>query len=289
LESADAVLALYDPTEELLQFKGPKLWYTYEPMWHPHFRRHPVGKELVRRLQPSEWVYFSNPDPAHRVAHITWGNELTKQRVKSALRDAAVACVTNFGGRYWFLKKHIWLRNKMLLHGKVELFGRKAAWTQFRHFPEVWRCGVPGNYCGEPTGNHMDDHFLEFLAGYKVCLCFENSTEPYYFTEKFVNAVRAGCIPVYHAHATVTTNFLKGAKWVDPADHGFNPKRTVDYALAANQREFQQANDAWLDSGVLDATGYLGFWNRLHSLMKAKLTKEAPVPMSAEKCRSFAN
>jgi hypothetical protein len=62
----------------------------------------------------------------------------------------------------------------------------------------------------------------------------------------------------------------------------------VDFALAADQPAFQQANDAWLESGILDETGYLGFWNRLHALIKAKLTNEAPVPMTAEKCRSFA-
>lgn len=287
LQKADALLALYDPTEELLKFDGPKLWYTYEPMWHNHYRRHPVGRKLVKHLLRSEWVYFANPDPAFRVAHITWGNDLSKQRVKASPRNAAIACVTNFGGRFWFLKRHIWLRNRMVLQSNVELFGRREAWSQFRHFPAIWRRGTPPNYRGELAGNHMDDQFREFLSGYKVCLCLENSCEPFYFTEKFVNAVRAGCVPVYHAHPSVAAKFLRGAKWVDPAQHGFSARRTIDFALAADGMEFQKANDTWLESGILDETGFLGFFNRLHALIKAKLTDSVPVPMSAEKCRSF--
>jgi hypothetical protein len=31
LDKADALLALYDPSEELLVFDGPKLWFTIEP------------------------------------------------------------------------------------------------------------------------------------------------------------------------------------------------------------------------------------------------------------------
>jgi hypothetical protein len=175
----------------------------------------------------------------------------------------------------------------MILEQRVELFGRRASWDQFIHFPCVWRRGVPWNYRGETDLTHLQDSFCEFLSRYKVYVCIENSCEPYFFTEKFVNAARAGCIPVYHAHPTIADRFLKGAKWVDPADHGFNPRRTIDYALAADRSEFQKANDAWLDSGIVDETGFLGFFNRLHSLIKAKLTDAPPAPMSTEKCRSF--
>ena len=85
-------------------------------------------------------------------------------------------------------------------------------------------------------------------------MCLENCTEAYYFTEKFVYAVRAGCIPVYHAHATVKTSFLSGARWIDPADFAFSPRRTIDFALNQDQMEFRSINDAWLESGILADT-----------------------------------
>lgn len=287
LQEADALLALYDPTEELLRFQGPKLWYTYEPSWHTHYRRHPVGRRLVKALSPSERLYFANPDPFYRVPNITFSDELSKPRLNRPRRTAAVATVNYFGGRFWFLKPHIWLRNRMILEPGVELFGRRSQWESFRHFPMIWRRGCPANYRGETQFTHLEEGFCEFLSRYKVYVCLENSCEPYFFTEKLVNAARAGCIPVYHAHPTVADRFLKGAKWVDPQEHGFSARGTLDHALAADQAVFQKANDAWLDSGVLNETGFLGFWNRVHALLKAKLTPAAPVPMSAEKCRTF--
>ena len=286
-EEADGLLALYDPTEELLRFKGPKLWYTYEPSWHAHYHQHPVGKRLVKTLRPSEWAYFANRDPAYRVPHITFGIDLTKTTRCENPRNAAVAAVNNCGGQFWFLKPHIWQRNWLILEPRVELFGSRSWWKTFRHFPAVWRRGAPRNYRGESNLTHMQDAFREFLSQYKVCVCLENSCEPHYFTEKFVNAVRAGCVPIYHAHPTVAERFLKGAKWVDPGDVGFSAKRTLDCALGADLESFQTANDAWLDSGVLDPTGYQGYFSQLHAILKGKLTSEPAQPLPAETIRSL--
>jgi hypothetical protein len=35
---------------------------------------------------------------------------------------------------------------------------------------------------------------------------------------QFVDAVMAGCVPIYHAHETVRDTVLVGARWVDPAE-----------------------------------------------------------------------
>ena len=270
LEEADGLIGLYDPMEELLTFKGPKLWYSYEPQWHSHYRKDPVGKRLVKELTTAEWVYYANPDPRYRVPHITLASEITKVR-STSVRSHAAAVVANYGGRLWFLKNYIRLRNRMILCPLVELYGRPDNWDRFRHFPALWRREPPGNYVGEAPGSHIDETFLAFLSGFKVCLCLENSCEPHYFTEKFVNAARAGCIPVYHAHPTVRERFLMDARWVDPADFDFSPRRTVDHALAQDIESFRQVNDRWLDSGVLDETTTAGFWNRICAIMREKL------------------
>ena len=78
--------------------------------------------------------------------------------------------------------------------------------------------------------------------------------EPYYFTEKMVGAAQAGCIPIYRAHPTVRETFLVGAKWVDPADFGFDAGRTLDFALRQNLEEYQEANGRWLQSAAVQST-----------------------------------
>jgi hypothetical protein len=269
LEEADALLVLYDPSDELLRFTGPKLWFTIEPSWHSHFHSHPVGKRLVHKLDATERAFYSHPDARYRVAHPTYMGALSRTRVAS-VRHAAVAAVNNFGGRLWFLKSHFQARNRMILDRRVELFGLPEAWAQFRHFPKLWIRRPPDNYMGR-TSPAGDDEPIRFLSGYKVAVCLENCTEPYYFTEKFVNAVRAGCVPVYHAHATVKTSVLSGAKWVDPADFGFSPRRTIDFALTEDQMAFRSINDAWLESGILADTDELKVVPKLHEIISGKL------------------
>jgi len=272
LETADALLVLYDPSEELLAFRGPKLWFTIEPSWHHHFHRHPIGKRLMRVLDNAEHIFYGNPDPRYRVPHPTHSGPLTLPRIMTSKR-AAVACVSNFGGRAWFLKRHIRLRNRMILCPLVELFGKPESWTLFRHFPQFWVQRPPSNFQGRssPAKHYRNEEHTRFLSSYKVHVCLENSAEPHYFTEKFVNAARAGCIPVYHAHPTVRDEFLCDAKWVDPADFGFSPRRTIEYALAQDQSEFRRANDKWLKSGVLDETDDRNVLPMLHRIIRSKI------------------
>jgi hypothetical protein len=144
---------------------------------------------------------------------------------------------------------------------------------RFRQFPKIWKTGPPANFQGRasPGQEYFDDEYLSFLSAYKVAVCLENCVEPHYFTEKFVNAARAGCIPVYHAHPTVRDEFLRNAKWVDPADFGFSPRSTIEYALAQDQSEFRHANDKWLKSGVLDETDDRNVLPMLHRIIRSKI------------------
>jgi len=161
----------------------------------------------------------------------------------------------------------------MILDSRVELFGKPEAWANFLHFPKVWIRRPPGNYTGQAspgTDIHGDEH-IRFFSSYKVAVCLENCTEAHYFTEKFVNAVRAGCIPIYQAHSTVKERFLRGAKWVDPADFAFSPGRTVEFALNQDQTEFRSINDAWLESGILAETDDFKTLPKLHEIIGAKL------------------
>jgi hypothetical protein len=164
----------------------------------------------------------------------------------------------------------------MILDRRVELFGRLDAWASFRHFPKLWIQRPPDNYRGQasPGADIYDDEHMRFLSRYKVAVCLENSVEPHYFTEKFVNAARAGCIPVYHPHPTVRNRFLVGAKWVDPADFDFSPERTIKFALAADQSAFREKNDEWLRSGILAETDDRNLFSRLHTIIEAKLNRK---------------
>jgi hypothetical protein len=228
----------------------------------------------VRELEISERAFYGHLLASNRVPHPTFRGQLTTPRVPTSNR-AAIACVSNFGGRGWFLKRRFSLRNRFILSPLVELYGSPLSWKQFRHFPAIWRSGPPANYQGRPSVSEefFDDPYIEFLSAFKVAVCLENSEEPHYFTEKFVSAVRAGCIPVYHAHPSVKKRFLTGAKWVDPADFGFSPQPTIESALAQDQALFRRTNDAWLESGILAETDNQRLFSHLHPIIKSKIER----------------
>ena len=153
----------------------------------------------------------------------------------------------------------------------IGIYGRSDSWKQFRHFPQLYKVGKPDNYRGD-LPNSFQESSLMFMSNYKVCVCLENSCEPYYFTEKFVNAVRAGCIPIYHAHFTIREQFLKDALWVDPANFNFNVEDTINYALKQDLAHYRQINDNWLTSNnFLATTTTDAFWERITTLMEEKL------------------
>jgi Glycosyltransferase family 10 (fucosyltransferase) C-term/Fucosyltransferase, N-terminal len=75
-------------------------------------------------------------------------------------------------GRYAYLRA-------LMQHLKVDSYGRMLPTR-----------GLDGLDLGRRTK-------LDTIARYKFCLCFENAIEPDYVTEKFYQALRVGCVPVY--------------------------------------------------------------------------------------------
>lgn len=271
LDQADGLFVAYDPNEELMQFNGPKLWLTQEPMSHSLFHTHTIGKRLAKVLRPDEWAFFSNPLTEYRIPQIT-ARQFTQVRSPD-YQAKAVATVNDSGGRFGWLKKRYVFRNKFVTCPLVELFGNKQGWSQYSRFPFVWKKGLPSNFGGSKAlgADYHDPLFLEFLSRYKVYVCLENSYEPFWFTEKFVNAARAGCIPVYHSHPTVAETFLKGARWVDPKDFSFDPRRTIKNALSQDIDGFRRANNAWLASKILLNTTQDRVMGRAFELMAHKI------------------
>ena len=66
---------------------------------------------------------------------------------------------------------------------KVDSCGRL-----FRNInPPIERCD---------TG-HQSPKYFDFIGKYKFMICFENKSQPYYLTEKLINAYHSGTIPIY--------------------------------------------------------------------------------------------
>lgn len=52
-------------------------------------------------------------------------------------------------------------------------------------------------YLGKVPGTHSGEEKLNILKNYRFCICFENSFNPGYISEKIFSGFAAGCVPIY--------------------------------------------------------------------------------------------
>lgn len=265
LSDADALLNEWAPTEEFFQFSGRKAWYCCEP--ECQFRGIGDGRwvEYRSKLKQSEFLYHNHVNPNYRVPHITHFQELVVNTSQDRI-ERAIAIVSNFGGGPRQRHSEISFRNRFATNDLVDLYGR-ASWRKYRKsffsFPRA-----PKNYQGQIPGDWPAAEKRGILSNYKVCVCLENMTEPNYFTEKFVEAVCAGCIPIYRAHDSLRNTVLGGAKWVDPEDYGHDPQKTIEAALALDLGEIQNINQQWLMNERVRLTSHSEVFKKIAGILR---------------------
>lgn len=266
-EEADALIVYWEPTPLLTSFDKPKILYCCEPSYYFQGFRKWKLREILSRLKADEFAYHNHPNPLLKVPHLT--HEFTKHidNYNPNRQSKAVAVVSNIRNP---LVRHADMsyRVKFITHKLVDLYGEKRTWLNFKNSilsPKT----PPVNYKGELQSRYAGK--FELISNYKVALCLENSYEENYFTEKFVDSVRAGCIPVYRAHPSVKEGILKGAFWVDPTDFGDDPEETIEYALSLDGREIYKKNLEWFKSEALRSTYLFSVYGKLVEILSNKI------------------
>jgi hypothetical protein len=270
-DKADALLCEWAPSPELDTFPRRKAWYCCEPQCQ--FQRIEGSKwpRIKKQLGTHEFLYHGHSDPRFRVPHITHFQPLTMNRNLDR-KERAIAIVSNHGGSP--LRRHpdIAYRNHLITDPLVDLYGR-SGWKSYR---AAWYhlAGAPANYKGEIQGDWPADQKRMLMSQYKVCVCLENMNEPGYFTEKFVEAVVAGCIPVFRAAADIRETFLKGACWFDPGDFSSPCNKAIKAALGGNLKDCQEINSRWLkESLALRSTHSQEVFNKIATILAESLSK----------------
>lgn len=265
-DEADALLCEWAPHPELLTFPRRKAWYCCEPECQFLHLEKGTWPAIKARLDASEFLCHGHADPQYRVPHITHFGTLDVNYSPNRL-EKAIAIVSNHGGFPWSRHPQIALRNQFITHPFVDLYGR-AGWKRYRH---RWysRPKPPANYRGELPGDWHEGQKRALQASYKLSVCFENMCEPYYFTEKFVEAVIAGCVPIYRADSTLRATILKSAFWIDPQDYGDSVSATIEQALKCNLVAVQEQNSQWLKQTELQATNSSVVFATIASILRS--------------------
>lgn len=265
LEEADALLVEWKPNENLWTFPRRKVWFCCEPPFQIKVQDSGSWLEYVKKLPPHEFIRHNHPDPQFRVPHATHYGQLQFCEDETARDKFAVAIVSNFGNTPRLRPRDFYYRNRLITHDEVDLFGR--SWHLYRK-NYFTRRGAPANYQGPLPGDWGDAAKRQMLRQYHACVCLENQFQPHYFTEKFVEAATAGCIPIYRAHPTVRETVLQGAQWIDPQNYGNNPAKTLAAARAADRVMIQRANNEWMrTSEAFQATHTSAIYSRLAEIL----------------------
>lgn len=243
VDEADALLCEWAPSPELFTFPRRKAWYCCEPQCQFEHLQGGTWPKIRAQLKAAEFLYHGHHDERFRIPHITHFESL-KMNERKDRKERAIAIVSNHGGPPARRHPDITYRNTLITLPEVDLFGR-AGWKRYRKhwysFPKA-----PSNYCGEIPGDWPGTEKRNLLSQYKVCICLENMNEPGYFTEKFVEAISAGCIPVYRAGTDIKDTVLSGARWIDPEDFNGDAYSLLDEAIASSLAEYQAVNQCWL-------------------------------------------
>ncbi len=265
VEEADALLCEWAPDPELFTFPRRKAWYCCEPQCQFRGLGGGTWPKIKSELGPHEFLWHGHPDERYRVPHITHFEPLVMNTNPDRL-DRAIAIVSNHGGSPWKRHPDIAYRNRLITDPRVDLYGR-SGWKQYRaHWYS--RPSTPPNYKGEIAGDWPAKEKRDLLSRYKVAVCLENMNEPYYFTEKFVEAVVAGCIPFYRATDDVRTTMLAGAMWFDPSDVTSMGNTSLQAALNIELKSCQNLNQEWmLSSKALAATSAKSVFEQIEAIM----------------------
>ena len=264
---ADALLCDWAPSEELFDFPRRKAWYCCEPQSQFKTVGGSVWASVKTQLGAGEFLCHNHPDPAFRVPHVTHFQNLAV-RLGESRAHRAIAVVSNQGGSPRTRHPGISYRNRFVTSSKVDLFGRES-WRQYRA-NLFSRAAAPSNYRGEIPGDWPATAKRDLLARYKVAVSLENMNEDNYFTEKFVEAVCAGCIPVYKPDAATADTVLANAFWVDPTAHGDDPDTVIEFALSLNLEAAQAQHAEWIVSNQwLAASSHSAVFARIARILSA--------------------
>ncbi len=184
--NSDYLVAQEFLTDEFLTDSRPKVFFSREPTAHHDERTRNYLKlnELASCI-----LSFGEEDINRRMFYVALPGNRTRSisKLRHTLNSGRprLCCMVNRyheSDRMPLLQERIRFIRAM---GKdIDIYGRTTSGEEngWLHYP---------NFRG-PSGNK-----LKTLAGYTFNLCFENCDEDGYITEKIVQALIAGCVPLY--------------------------------------------------------------------------------------------
>ena len=121
-------------------------------------------------FNPNRYIKWAKKQRTKKSSHAL------QQAIKNELQSQRLEAIEYFG----YLKK-------------LNIFGH--GWDRLKKLPKAWQKRL-GKILSEIKPQPCDDK-VETMSDYKFAICFENTSYPGYVTEKIIDCLVAGVIPVY--------------------------------------------------------------------------------------------
>ena len=116
--------------------------------------------------------------------------------------------------------------------GDFALYGK--GWDKLDNLPPKWRSLLSDSLNESYRGKC--ENKLQTIKNYKFTLCLENLVYPGYVTEKIIDCLVAGTVPLYLGAPDIE-NFVAGAAFIDLRDYA-SPKKLYEVLLALSESEY---------------------------------------------------
>jgi len=241
---ADELIRLGAMGKVLLCFESPLFaasFYQSLPQVSPYFEHCMVFQGAAQDAAPSvalHHLYFPSFDIAHLRKGQPWsarnhlvmiaGNKYWKIRrspirwVAAKIRDIVFRSPERFSKKYASLQLHDARLAAISYFGRkglLDLFGN--GWKNLSNLPAHWQQELAATISLLNPAPCADK--LATMGAYKFALCFENIEFPGYVTEKVIDCLTAGIVPIYWGAPNIReylpdTCFIDGRKFSSPAD-----------------------------------------------------------------------
>lgn len=189
--------------DEFLSFAGPKVFIRAEPMHGMTART----REILTDGVVNDHVFsFAEPDVERRMVYPGLGG-----RFVGPDRALAVGLETRRPHLACLVNRYVPARPGTLHGARIEVADAFGADI------DVYGDSGPDGADAWPHPGYRGRlaHKVSGLRDYTFNVCFENSDEPGYITEKLFDAMRAGCVPLYRGGGGYVAETVPPACYVD--------------------------------------------------------------------------
>jgi hypothetical protein len=234
-------------------------------------------------LVGSHVLYFPSFDSTNLFSSKSWGNKkhlvmvagnkywkIRRSPIRNLaakIRNLVIRSPERFSGAYGSLQLHDQRLEAIFQFGRkggLDLYG--SGWSNLTNLPSNWQkklSSIVSNLNPVPCSDK-----LATIASYKFALCFENIEFPGYITEKMIDCLVAGVVPVYWGAPDIQ-EFVPQGCFID--SRKYESLEELDRHLSGisenEWRRIVSCGNDFLKSEIGKRYSYRGFAERMQAML----------------------